>query len=71
MCLMTESNSSIVYKVKTAAAQRGKTVTDEEAREAIAREYNEFVIDAYNPTTPAPDVSRAAIDRAVDYLFEL
>jgi hypothetical protein len=70
MMTMAETKGDVIKKVVLAASGRGKRVTDDEAREAIARQFNDFVLESFDPRTPAPNVPRKAIDDAVEFLFE-
>jgi hypothetical protein len=60
---------SVVRKVVIAAAQLGLRITDEQARKAIARENDDFSIDAFNPTTPMPETPKETIDRYAESLL--
>jgi hypothetical protein len=67
---MSETMGSAVKKVVLAAARMGLLVTDTQAREAIARENDEYVIDAFNPMTPVLDLSEETIDRYAESLLD-
>ena len=60
---MSETMGSVVTKVVLADKRIGLQVTDAQAREAIARENNDYVINTFNPLMPVPDVSSETIDR--------
>jgi len=68
---MAETKGELVQKLATTVRQSGKHVTDEQAREAVAREYNDFVVEAYDPSTPAPELSRKQRDEIAEYLMSL
>jgi hypothetical protein len=63
---MGETQESAVKKVVQASERRGKPITDDDAREALSREYNQFLIDSFNPQGPAPDISTEKADRIVE-----
>jgi hypothetical protein len=67
---MSETMGSAVRKVVLAAKRMGLLVTDAQAREAIARENDEFVIDIFNPMTPISDLSSETIDRCAESLLD-
>jgi len=67
---MSETMGSAVKKVVLAAKRMGLLVTDAQAREAIARENDEYVISVFNPMTPIPDLSSETIDRYADSLLD-
>jgi uncharacterized NAD-dependent epimerase/dehydratase family protein len=66
---MAETKGELVKKIAATVRQNGKHVTDEQAREAIAREYNDFVVEAYDPSTPAPELSREQRDEIAEHLM--
>ena len=68
---MAETKGELVQKLATTVRQSGKHVTDEQAREALAREYNDFVVEAYDPSTPAPELSREQRDEIAEHLMSL
>jgi hypothetical protein len=67
---MSETMGSAVEKVVLAAGRMGLVVTDGQAREAIARENDEYVINVFNPMTPIPDLSSENIDRYAESLLD-
>jgi hypothetical protein len=67
---MSETMGSAVKKVVLAAARMGLLVTDAQAREAIARENDDYVINVFNPMTPIRDLPRETIDRYAESLFD-
>jgi hypothetical protein len=67
---MSETMGSVINKVVLAAERMGLLVTDKQAREAIARQNDDYVIDAFNPVTPMPDLPRETIDRYAESLFD-
>ena len=67
---MSETMGSAVKKVVLAAGRMGLLVTDAQAREAIARENDEYVINVFNPMTPIPDISSETIDRYAESLLD-
>ena len=66
---MSETMGSVISKVVLAAERMGLSVTDEQAREAVARENGDYVIDAFNPMTPMPDLPRETVDRYAESLL--
>jgi hypothetical protein len=66
---MSETMGSVVKKVVLADKRIGLQVTDAQAREAIARENNDYVINTFNPLMPVPDVSSETIDRYAESLL--
>jgi hypothetical protein len=68
---MSEKMGSVINKVVRAAEQMGLRVTDEQAREAVARENADYVIDAFNPMTPVPDIPQPTIDRIAESLLDM
>jgi hypothetical protein len=67
---MPETMGSVVEKVILAAERVGLRVTDAQAREAIARQNDEFVINTFNPLMPVPDISEETIDRYAESLLD-
>ena len=67
---MSETMGSVINKVVLAAERMGLLVTDKQAREAIARQNDDYVIDAFNPLTPMPDLPGETIDRYAESLFD-
>jgi hypothetical protein len=59
---MSETMGSVIHKVVCAAERMGLHVTDTQAREAISRQNDDYVIDAFNPMMPMPDLPRETID---------
>ena len=55
---MAETKGEVVQKLANIVRESGKHVTDEQAREAIAREVNDYLTEAYDYSTPAPAMSR-------------
>jgi hypothetical protein len=68
---MSETMGSVVKKVVLADKRMGLHVTNEQAREAIARENDEYVLNAFNPMTPVPAVLRETIDRYAESLLDV
>ena len=66
---MSETMGSVVKKVVLADKRIGLQVTDAQAREAIARENNDYVINTFNPLMPVPAVSSETIDRYAESLL--
>ena len=66
---MSETMGSVVKKVVLANMRIGLQVTDAQAREAIARENNDYVRNTFNPIMPVPDVSSETIDRYAESLL--
>jgi|HubBroStandDraft_6_1064221.scaffolds.fasta_scaffold1248798_1 hypothetical protein len=67
---MSETMGSAVKKVVLAAGRMGLLVTDAQAREAIARENDEYVISTFSPMTPVPDLSSETIDHYAESLLD-
>jgi hypothetical protein len=65
-----ETMGSTVRKVVLAAERMGLLVTDVQAREAIARHNDDYVINIFNPMTPVPDLPRQTIDRYAESLLD-
>ncbi len=68
---MSETMGSVINKVVHAAERMGLLVTDEQAREAIARQNDDYFIDAFNAMTPMPDHPRETIDRYAQSLLDM
>ena len=68
---MAETKAELVRKLASTVNQNGKHVTDEQVRDALAREHNDFVTEAYDPSTPAPVMSRKQRDDIAEYLMTL
>jgi CxxC-x17-CxxC domain-containing protein len=68
---MSETMGSVINKVVHAAERMGLLVTDEQAREAIARQNDDYVIDAFNPMTPMPELPSETIDRYAESLLDM
>jgi hypothetical protein len=66
---MSETMGSVINKVMLAAERMGLRITYEQAREAIARENADYVIDVFNAVTPVPDVPKQTIDRYAESLL--
>lgn len=66
---MSETMGSVVKRVVIADKRIGLQVTDAQAREAIARENNDYVRNIFNPMMPVPDVSSETIDRYAESLL--
>jgi len=66
---MSETMGSVIEKVVLAAERMGLLVTDKQAREAIARENDDYVTDAFHPLTPTQDLPRETIDHYAESLL--
>jgi hypothetical protein len=66
---MPETMGSVVEKVVLAAERLGLRITDEKAREAIARENDDYITDAFNPLTPVPDIPEETVERYAQSLL--
>jgi hypothetical protein len=66
---MAETMGSVVKRVVLADMRIGLQVTDAQAREAIARQNNDYVRNTFNPIMPVPDVSSETIDRYAESLL--
>ena len=67
---MPETMGSVVKKTVLAAERLGLRISDEKAREAIARENDDYITDAFNPVTPVPDIPKETIDRYAESLLD-
>ena len=67
---MSETMGSLVRKVVLAAEKLGLRITEEKARQAIARENDDFIADAFNPVTPMPDIPAETIARYAESLLD-
>ncbi|HXS74925.1 MAG TPA: hypothetical protein VN753_02030 [Terracidiphilus sp.] len=63
---MAETWGDVVKKLKAVAAERGKPITDGEAKEVIAREYHELFAEGFDALHPAPEISAEAYESMVD-----
>ncbi len=69
---MSETMGSVVSKVVLAAERMGLLVTEKQAREAIARQNDDYVADAYDPATPyRTDLPSETIDRYAASLLDM
>jgi hypothetical protein len=66
---MSETMGSVVKRVVLADMRIGLQVTDAQAREAIARENNDYVRNTFNQIMPVPEVSSETIDRYAESLL--
>jgi hypothetical protein len=66
---MAETKAELVQKLASTVRQNGKHVTDEQAREALARDYGDFVAAVFDPSTPAPAISKNKLDEIAEYLM--
>lgn len=67
---MSETMGSVVKKVALAAEQMGLLVTEAQAREAIALENDDYVINVFTPTTPVPELPKETIARYAESLLD-
>jgi hypothetical protein len=63
---MAETWGDVVKKLKAVAAERGKSITDEVAKEAITREYRVLFADGFDPIDPAPEISAEEYENMAD-----
>ena len=63
---MAETWGDVVRKLKAVAAERGKQITDEQAKEVITREYRELFPEGYDPIDPAPEISAEEYENLAD-----
>jgi len=63
---MAETWGDVVEKLKAVAGERGKPITDEQAKEVITREYRELFPEGFDPIDPAPDISDEEYDNLAD-----
>jgi hypothetical protein len=63
---MAETWGDVVQKLKAVTAERGESITDEEAREVIVREYRVLFADGFDPIGPAPEISDEEYENMAD-----
>ena len=63
---MAETWGDVVKKLKAVSAERGKPITDEQAKEVITREYRALFADGFDPTDPAPEISAEEYENLAD-----
>lgn len=63
---MAETWGDIVKKLKAVAAERGKPITDERAKEVITREYRVLFAEGFDPLHPAPEISAEEYENLAD-----
>jgi hypothetical protein len=66
---MAETKGQLIQKLSLMVSKQGKTLTDDQIREAIARDYNDFSCRHMPPSTPAPELSRDKMDGIAEYLM--
>jgi hypothetical protein len=69
--LRRKTKGQLIQKLNLMVSKQGKNLTDDQIREAIARDYNDFLVSAYDPSTPAPELSRDKMDGIAEYLMAL
>jgi hypothetical protein len=65
-CRMAETWGDVVETLKAIAAERGKAITDEEAKEVITREYRELFPEGFDADHPAPEISSEEYENLAD-----
>lgn len=63
---MAETWGDIVNKLKSMAAERGKAITDDQAKQVILCEYRVLFADGFDPVDPAPEISAEECDNMAD-----
>lgn len=63
---MAETWGDVIKKLKAVAAERGKPITDEEAKEVITGEYRELFPEGFDPIDPAPEISAEEYENMAD-----
>jgi hypothetical protein len=63
---MAETWGDVIKKLKAVAAERGKSITDEEARDVITGEYRELFPEGFDPLDPAPEISAEEYENMAD-----
>lgn len=63
---MAETWGDIVNKLKSMAAERGKPITDDQAKQVILREYRVLFAEGFDPDDPAPEISAEEYDNMAD-----
>jgi hypothetical protein len=63
---MAETWGDVVKKLRAVVAERGKPITDEEAREVITREYRELFPEGFDADHPAPEISAEEYENLAD-----
>jgi hypothetical protein len=65
---MAETWGDVVKKLRAVAGERGKAITDEEAKEVITREYRELFPEGFDGDHPAPEISAEEYDNLADQM---
>jgi hypothetical protein len=63
---MAETWGDVVKELKVVAADRGKPITDEVAKEVITREYGVLFAEGFDPLDPAPEISAEEYENMAD-----
>jgi len=63
---MAETWGDAVQRLRAVAAERGKQITDEQAKEVITREYRELFPEGFDPDDPAPEISAEEYENMAD-----
>ena len=64
--VMAETWGDVVQKLKAVAAERGESISDEEAKQVILREYRVLFADGFDPIGPAPEISAEEYDNMAE-----
>jgi len=67
---MADTWGDVLNKLKVVAAERDIRVTDESLREAVLREFSDLMVEGFDPTHPAPEISREEYDNLADLLMD-
>ena len=63
---MAETWGDVVQKLKAVAAERGKTISDQEAERVILREYRVLFAEGFKAMDPAPEISAEEYENMAD-----
>jgi hypothetical protein len=63
---MAETWGDVVKKLRAVGGERGKAITDEEAKEVITREYRDLFPEGFDADHPAPEISAEEYDNLAD-----
>jgi hypothetical protein len=63
---MAETWGDAVERLRAVAAERGKQITDEQAKEVITREYRDLFPEGFDPDGPAPEISAEEYENMAD-----
>jgi hypothetical protein len=63
---MAETWGDAVERLRAVAAERGKQITDEQAKEVITREYRGLFPEGFDPDGPASEISAEEYENMAD-----